>query len=186
MTSAGGRGKGPAMPASAARGSAIRAAIVLVPLLNLLGGASARVSGQMADSSWFDALTLPAAQPPGIAFPIAWTILYSLMGIAAALVWATKVRGRWIALGLFAAQLALNLAWAPLFFREHQILYSLILLVLIWIAAIVTTFAFGRVNRVAAWLMVPYLIWLSFAAALNFDIWRLNPHGGPTVIATER
>lgn len=174
------------MPASAARGSAIRASIVLVPLLNLLGGASAKVSGQMAGSAWFNALTLPAAQPPGIAFPIAWTALYTLMAIAAALVWATRVPGRWVALGLFVAQLAMNLAWAPLFFREHQILYSLVLLGVIWLAAIVTTFAFARVNRVAAWLMVPYLIWLSFAAALNYDIWQLNPHGGPTVIAQER
>lgn len=173
------------MPASAARGSAIRAAIVLIPLLNFLGGASAKMSGQMADSSWFDALTLPAAQLPGIVFPIAWTTLYTLLAIAAALVWGTRVHGRWVALGLFVAQLALNLAWAPLFFHEHQILYSLVLLGIIWLAAMVTTFAFGRVNRVAAWLIVPYLIWLSFAAALNFDIWQLNPHGGPTVLAQE-
>ena len=163
------------MPASASRGSAIRAAIVLVPLLNLLGGASAKISGSVADSAWFKSLALPAAQPPGLAFPIAWTILYSLMAVAAALVWGTRVRGRWIALGLFAAQLALNLAWAPLFFGAHQLFYSLILLGIIWLAAIITTFAFGRVNRVAAWLMLPYLVWLSFAAALNFDIWQLNP-----------
>ena len=174
------------MPASAARGSAIRAAIVFVPLLNLLGGASARLAGPTGNSVWFNALQLPAAQPPGIAFPIAWTILYSLMGIAAALVWATKIPGRWVALGLFAAQLALNLAWAPLFFSEHQIFYSLILLGIIALAAIVTTIAFGRVNRVAAWLMVPYLCWLGFASGLNFDIWQLNPNGGPTVIARER
>ncbi len=174
------------MPAPAARGSAIRAAIVLVPLLNFLGGASAKVSGQTGDSAWFNALTLPAVQPPGIAFPIAWTILYTLMAIAAALVWGTRVRGRWVALGLFAAQLAMNLAWAPLFFKEHQIFYSLLLLGGIWLAAVITTFAFGRVNRIAAWLLLPYLVWLSFAAALNFDIWQLNPHGGPTVLAKGR
>jgi len=171
------------MPAPAARGSAIRAAIVLVPLLNFLGGASAKVSGQMADSAWFNALAMPAVQPPGIAFPIAWTILYTLMAIAAALVWGTRVHGRWVALGLFAAQLAMNLAWAPLFFKEHQIFYSLVLLGAIWLAAVITTVAFGRVNRMAAWLMLPYLVWLSFAASLNFDIWQLNPHGGPTVLA---
>ncbi len=174
------------MPASAARGSAIRAAIVLVPLLNFLGGASAKVSGQTGDSAWFKSLVLPAVQPPGIAFPIAWTILYTLLAIAAALVWGTRVRGRWVALGLFAAQLALNLAWAPLFFREHQILYSLILLGIIWLAAVVTTFAFARVNRVAAWLLVPYLFWLSFAASLNYDIWRFNPQTGPAAVAQEQ
>ncbi len=164
-----------AMPASAARGPAIRAAIVLVPLLNFLGGASAKVSGQMGDSSWFNGLVMPSVQPPGIVFPIAWTALYTLLAIAAALVWGTRVRDRWVALGLFTAQLALNLAWAPLFFHEHQVFYSLVLLGIIWLAAVITTFAFGRINRIAAWLMVPYLVWLSFAAGLNFDIWQLNP-----------
>ena len=172
------------MPTSAARGPAFRAIIVLVPLLELLGSWSGRV-GTAIGNPWFQALTLPAAQPPGFVFGIAWTVLYALMGIAAALVWATPVRGRTIALLLFASQLALNLAWAPLFFREHQILWSLVLLGVIWLAAVVTTFAFARVNRLAAWLMVPYLIWLSFAAALNYDILRFNPHGGPTVLAVE-
>ena len=174
------------MPAPAARGSALRAGIVLVPLLNFLGGASAKLSGQMAGSAWWGALTLPAAQPPGIVFPIAWTALYTVLAIAAALVWGTRVTGRWLALGLFALQLALNYAWAPLFFREHLILDSLVLLGIIWLLAVATAFAFGRVNRVAAWLLVPYLVWLSFAAGLNFDIWQLNPHGGPTVLAQER
>jgi benzodiazapine receptor len=173
------------MPASAARGPAFRAIIVLVPLFELLGGWSGRV-GSAANNPWYQALVLPAAQPPGPVFGIAWAVLYALMGIAAGLVWATKVRGRIIALLLFAAQLALNLAWAPLFFREHQILYSLVLLGIIWLAAIITTISFGRVNRLAAWLMLPYLLWLGFAAALNYDIWRFNPHGGPTVIAEER
>ena len=172
------------MPASAARGPAFRAAIVAVPLLELLGGASARLGGTVANNPWYDQLKLPALQPPGPVFGIAWGVLYALMGLAVALVWATRAPLRWTALGLFAAQIALNLAWAPLFFGQHQILYSLILLGLIWLAAVVTTLAFGRVNRVAAWLMVPYLVWLSFAAGLNYDIFRLNPHGGPTVLAT--
>ncbi len=172
------------MSASAARGPAFRAAIVAVPLLELLGGAAARLGGTVANNPWYDQLALPALQPPGPVFGIAWGVLYALMGIAAALVWATRAPLRWTALGLFAAQLGLNLAWAPLFFGEHQILYSLVLLGLIWLAAIVTTLAFGRVNRVAAWLMLPYLVWLSFAAGLNFEILRLNPHGGPTVLAT--
>lgn len=174
------------MPASAARGPALRAIIVAVPLLELLGGAAARLGGTVANNPWYDQLALPAAQPPGPVFGIAWGVLYALMGIAAALVWATPVRWRTIALLLFAAQLALNLAWAPLFFREHQIFYALVLLGTIWLAALVTTLAFGRVNRVAAWLMLPYMVWLSFAAALNFDLWQLNPHGGPTAIAQDR
>lgn len=172
------------MPMQAARGPAFRATIVLVPLLELLGGLSGRV-GTTRNNPWYDQLVLPAAQPPGAVFGIAWALLYALMAIAAALVWATPAKGRTVALLLVAAQLALNLAWAPLFFREQQILWALVLLGTIWLAAVVTTFAFARVNRIAAWLMLPYLVWLSFAAGLNFQIWRDNPHGGPTVIAEE-
>lgn len=173
------------MPAKAARGPAFRAIIVLVPLLELLGGASARV-GSAQNNPWYEALTLPALQPPGPVFGIAWGILYALIAAAAGLVWATKVPGRTIALLLFAAQMAMNLAWAPLFFREHQILWSLVLLGCIWLASVVTTFAFARVNRFAAWLMVPYLVWLTFASGLNWQILQDNPHGGPTVLAQER
>lgn len=172
------------MPMSAARGPAFRAAIVLVPLLELLGGLLARV-GSARNNPWYDQLVLPALQPPGAVFGIAWGLLYASIAIAASLVWATPARGRTVALLLFAAQLALNLAWAPLFFREQQILYALALLVVLWLAAVVTTFAFARVNRIAPWLMLPYLIWLTFAAGLNFQIWRDNPHGGPIVIAEE-
>ena len=162
------------MPASASKGSAIRAAMVLVPLVILLGGLSARVSGSTEENPWFAALVQSPAQPPGIVFPIAWSILYALIAVAAALVFATRAQGRGVALGLFVVQLALNLCWSPLFFREHRIAESLVLLGAIWLAAVATTFAFGRINRVAAWLMVPYLVWLSFAAALNYDVWRLN------------
>ena len=173
------------MPAKAARGPAFRAIIILVPLLELLGGASARV-GSALNNPWYSALVLPALQPPGPVFGIAWGILYALIAAAAGLVWATRAPGRTIALLLFAAQMALNLAWAPLFFREHQILWSLVLLGCIWLASVVTTFAFARVNRLAAWLMLPYLVWLSFAAGLNWQILQDNPHGGPTVLAQER
>lgn len=172
------------MPAKAARGPAFRAIIVLVPLLELLGGASARV-GSALNNPWFSALKLPALQPPGPVFGIAWSILYALIAAAAGLVWATRVRGRGIALALFASQMAMNLVWAPLFFREKQILWSLVLLGFIWLASVVTTFAFARVNRLAAWLMVPYLVWLTFATGLNWQILQDNPHGGPTVLAQE-
>ncbi|MGL4543605.1 MAG: TspO/MBR family protein [Polymorphobacter sp.] len=158
------------------RGSAFRAAIILVPLFELLGGLMARVSGSTETNLWFLGLTLPLYQPPGPVFGIVWSILYALMAIAVALVWAHKsAPGRSVALLLFAAQLLLNLGWSPLFFNYHQILPSLGLIGAIFALALATTLAFGRISRAAAWLMVPYLAWLGVAAALNFRIWQLNP-----------
>ena len=162
------------------RGSAFRAAIVLVPLLELLGGLAARASGSTTDNPWYRTLTLPLLQPPGYAFGIAWSILYALLGIAAALVWAHKrAPGRIAALSLFATQLLLNLCWSPLFFRFHQIWAALALIVVILLLTIWTTFRFARISRTAAWLMVPYMLWLGFAIGLNARVGQLNPTASP-------
>lgn len=173
------------MPSIAVSAPAFRAIIVFVPLLELLGAVSSRI-GSGTDNPWYHALTLPELQPPGIVFGIAWGILYAMIAVAAGLVWATRAPGRTTALLLFAVQMALNLAWAPLFFREHQILWSLVLIGAIWLASVATIFAFARINRLAAWLMLPYLVWLTFAAGLNWQLLQDNPHGGPTVLAQER
>jgi benzodiazapine receptor len=144
-------------------------------LFNLMGGLSAGLSGPMAAGPWYDQLQLPALQPPGPAFGIAWTLLYTLLGFAFARIW-TAPRGprRVRALGLFLAQLALNLAWSPLFFSAHQVLGALVLIGFILLTAIAATVAAGRVDRVAPWLMLPYLLWLGFALGLNWRIWQLN------------
>jgi tryptophan-rich sensory protein len=158
------------------RGAAIRAGLVLVPLLLFLGGLSARVSGSTEDNPWYRGLHLSPLQPPGIVFPIAWSILYTLIAVAAAIVWGHKgAAGRGLALGLFALQLALNFSWSPAFFQQHLILPSLLLIGGIFGVALAATVLFGRISRLAAWLMVPYLVWLGFATALNYDVWRLNP-----------
>jgi translocator protein len=163
-----------------ARGSFLRAAVVFVPLLLFAGGLAARIAGSTTDNGWYQTLVLPAAQPPGPAFGIAWSILYTLLAVAAALLWASKDadggrRGRGLALGLFGLGIVLNLAWSPLFFRAHLILPALVLIVAMFIVAVATVLAAARVNRLAAWLLVPYCAWLGFAGALNADIWRLNP-----------
>ncbi len=165
-----------AIPAPLRRASALRAAIVLAPLLLVLGGISARLSGSTDDNPWFQTLTLPALQPPAPVFGIAWSILYTVIAIAAALVWGHKgARGRTLALALFAVGVAVNLAWSPTFFRFHQILPALVIIAVMFVLALATTFAFARVSRLAAWLMLPYLVWLCFAAALNGRILVLNP-----------
>lgn len=164
------------------RGTFLRAALVVVPLVLLLGTLSGRLAGSSEANPWFQALVKPEAYPPGFVFGIVWTILYVMMGVAAALVWnARGAQGRGVALALFAAQLAANLAWSPLFFRFHRIEASFWLIVAILALALLTTLRFGVIRRLAAWLMVPYLVWLCFAAVLNWRIHELNPGHGPNV-----
>jgi tryptophan-rich sensory protein len=162
--------------ATVSRGSMWRAGIVLVPLLLVLGGLSARFSGSTVENAWYQTLILPALQPPGPVFGIAWSILYTLLGVSAAIIWGHKqAPGRTLALGLFAVGFAINLAWSPAFFRFHMMTPALGILAVMLIVALATTFAYARVSRVAAWMMVPYLVWLCFAGALNARIILLNP-----------
>lgn len=172
------------MTSSFTRGSVFRAAVVLIPLLEFLGGLMARISGTTEANPWYNRLQLPLLQPPGYVFGIAWSILYALLGLAAAIVWAHKrAPGRNAALAWFGVQLILNLAWSPLYFSFHQILPAFGLILVMLAISIVTTFQFARISRVAAWLMLPYLVWLSFASALNFRIWQLNPDASPPLSA---
>ncbi|MBC7522554.1 MAG: tryptophan-rich sensory protein, partial [Sandarakinorhabdus sp.] len=149
---------------------------VAVPLLLVVGGLSARLSGSTEDNPGFQSLDLPVFQPPGPVFGIAWSILYTVIAIAAAIIWGHKgAPGRRLALALFAIGVLINLAWSPVFFRFHLILPALAIIGVMLIVALATTFAFRRISRVAAWLMLPYLIWLCFAGALNARIIMLNP-----------
>lgn len=128
--------------------------------------------------SWYAALSKPPFNPPGWVFGPTWTILYTLMGIAAWLVWrrgdlwSPPVRN---ALLLFAVQLSLNALWSILFFGLKSPLLALVDILALWVAILATTLAFRPLSPAAAWLMAPYLAWVSFAALLNFEIWRLNP-----------
>lgn len=158
------------------RMSFVRVALVIVPLVLLLGIASGVLAGSAGDDPWFAALAKPAAMPPAWAFPVAWTILYLLIGFALAHVVAARgADGRGLAIALFAAQLALNLAWSPLFFAAHRVSAAFVLILAIIVVATAATLAMARVRRGAALLMLPYLAWLCFAAALDHDIDRLNP-----------
>ncbi len=160
------------------RTSFLRWAIVTIPLLVLLGSLSGTIAGSSAENIWYSALQKPELTPPGWVFAVVWTGLYVLMGLALAIILnARGAYGRPGALTLFAIQLVLNLAWSPLFFGAHHIKAALGLLVAILVFALLTTFAFGRIRRYAAWAMLPYLAWLCFAASLNWRIIELNPDG---------
>jgi translocator protein len=158
------------------RMSFLRWALVTVPAIVFLGFLSGRLSNSGYGNRWFDALSRPEIVPPGWVFGLVWTILYILLGVALAMIlFARGARGRGTALGLFGVQLALNLAWTPLFFGAHQVSLALVLIVVILTLAIATTFAFASIRKAAAWLMVPYMVWLSFASILTFQIDRMNP-----------
>lgn len=150
-------------------------AAIAGPVIVVLGTLVGRGSNSGFGNPWFDALIKPAAMPPGWAFGVAWAILYALMGVAVARILAhPPTPERRTALALFVLQLILNLGWSPLFFGAHQIFGALVLILAIFAAALATTFAFARVDRVAPWLLVPYLAWLSFATILNFQFLQLN------------
>ncbi|MDR6146112.1 benzodiazapine receptor [Sphingomonas sp. SORGH_AS870] len=157
--------------------SFLRWAIVIVPLILLLGFASGRAVPSGSENVWYQALTKPELNPPGWVFPVVWTTLYIMIGLALAMiVHARGARGRGVAIGLFVVQFALNLAWTPLFFGAHLVDVALFVIVAILAVSIATTFAFARIRRGAAWLMLPYLVWLSFAGVLNWRIGQLNPN----------
>ena len=156
--------------------SLLRWALVTVPLTLFLGSLSGRVSNSSNGNPWFEALTKPDWIPPGWVFGVVWSVLYVLMGIAIAIILnARGAKGQRAAVGLFIGQLTLNLAWSPTFFGAHKVEMALGLIVTIFLLAVATTFAFGRIRSTAAWLLVPYMIWLSLATLLNYQVMLLNP-----------
>ncbi|UCG56494.1 MAG: tryptophan-rich sensory protein [Phycisphaerales bacterium] len=129
-----------------------------------------------AVSDWYANLNKPVFTPPNWLFGPVWTGLYVLMALSAALVWSKgldKPAVR-IALALFVVQLILNGLWTPLFFGLKMPLVAFVEIVLLWIAIVLTVAAFARVATIAALLLLPYILWTSFAAVLNFSIWLLN------------
>ena len=117
----------------------------------------------------------PPLSPPGIVFPIVWSILYALMGIGAARVAAAKpsaARSR--SMFLFFLQLAFNFFWSILFFNLGSYGLALIWLLILWVLIILMIVSFCKVDKTAAYLQIPYLLWVTFAAYLNYGVWRLN------------
>ncbi|HEX6462095.1 MAG TPA: TspO/MBR family protein [Candidatus Saccharimonadales bacterium] len=124
-------------------------------------------------SGWYAELTKPAFNPPSWLFGPVWTLLYILMGIAAFLVWR-RPGDHGLALSVFATQLTLNLAWSFIFFGAHLLLAAFVEILLLLAVIIWTIVVFARISRIAAWLLVPYLLWVSFATVLTASIYFLN------------
>lgn len=124
---------------------------------------------------WYATLNKPGFNPPAALFAPVWTVLYFLMAVAAWRVWVQPVStARSTALRLYWLQLAINFSWSPVFFWLHRIGIALIVIGILWFAILLTCLRFFRVSKVAGSLFVPYLGWISFAAILNLEIWRLN------------
>jgi translocator protein len=142
-----------------------------VALCLAVGGIAGFATSQSV-VDWYPTLAKPSWTPPGWLFGPVWTVLYVMMGVAAWLVW--RVGDARAALGIFAVQLALNMAWSFLFFGAKSPISGLVCIVLLWAAIVATIVAFRRKSGVAALLLLPYLAWVSFATALNTAIVTLN------------
>ena len=158
------------------RMSYIRWALVTVPGIVFCGFLSSQVANSGDENAWFNALAKPWIMPPSLAFPIAWTILYVMLGLALAIILdARGAKGRGLALALFAGQMILNLIWAPIFFAAHKMALALGVIIVMLLLAAATAYCFAAIRRSAALLMIPYLLWLAFAACLNQQYITLNP-----------
>ncbi|UXA53002.1 tryptophan-rich sensory protein [Xanthomonas prunicola] len=127
-------------------------------------------------ASFYALLQRPAWAPPGWLFGPVWTVLYGMMAVSVWLVWRRGSRaGKRPALGLFVLQLTLNGVWSWLFFARQLGAWAFADIVALWLVLAGTIAVFAKRQALAAWLLVPYLAWVSFAAALNFSVWQLNP-----------
>ena len=138
-----------------------------------VGGVSALLTS--GNIQLFEEINKPPLSPPGWLFPVVWTILYILMGIALYLVVVAKEnKGKLAAYISFGAQLFFNFFWSIIFFNARAYLFAFVWLILLWAAIIVNIYFFNKANKTSAKLLVPYLIWVTFAGYLNFGIYLLN------------
>ncbi len=139
-------------------------------------GAIGSIFTRQAIPTWYATLEKPVFNPPNWVFAPVWTLLYILMGVAVFLVWRKGWESRQVKIGLiaFLIQLVLNALWSVAFFGLESPLCGLIVIAVLWMAILFTTLQFYRISRVAGVLMLPYLLWVTFAAVLNESIWLLN------------
>jgi len=152
--------------------------LVLIGFVVLAEGAGIFGSVFTASSipTWYATLARPEFAPPNWIFAPVWTTLFLLMGIAAFLVWRKGI-GRTdvkIALGIFAVQLVLNVLWSVIFFGLQNPGGAFVEIIVLWLAIVATIITFVKISRPAAWLLAPYIAWVSFAAYLNYSFWMLN------------
>jgi len=150
-------------------------------LIAILGCQIAGIVGSLFTSpsipNWYATIEKPGFTPPNWVFAPVWTTLFVLMGVSAYLVWNKGLENKNVkmALLIFSIQLALNMLWSFLFFGLKSPLYAFFEILILWLVIMLTIVNFSRISKTASWLLIPYIIWVSFAAILNFSIVRLNP-----------
>ncbi len=150
--------------------------LIISIAIPLIGGFLSGFLAMRNVTEFYSMLVKPSFSPPAWIFAPAWTILYVLMGIAAFLIWekGLNIAGVIPALAIFLIQLALNFSWTPIFFGLQSIAGGFIVIVILWIAVLITIILFWRLNKIAGLLLIPYLLWITFATALNYFIMKLN------------
>jgi len=150
--------------------------LIISILVPLLVGAFSGFFTSSGVNGWYATASKPWFNPPNWIFAPVWTTLYILMGIALYLVWKSgaDIRLKQTAIILFAVQLILNFFWSFIFFKLQLPGWAFAEIVLMWVMIFITILWFGKISAAAAWLLVPYISWVSFAAVLNYAIWKLN------------
>lgn len=149
--------------------------LLVFVILCLLAGRLGAMITAPALVDWYPSLVKPTWTAPDVVFPVAWSLIYLAMGIAAWLVWKEAERGQARGpLSLFFLQLGLNVLWSFGFFGLRSPFLGLVDIVLLIGVVVATTLSFSRISQIAGWLFLPYILWLGYATALNFAIWRLN------------
>jgi tryptophan-rich sensory protein len=151
--------------------------LALVAAATVTGASTAgRLISKAPVAGWYKTLAKPSFNPPNWAFPVAWTLLFLLMGAAFWLILRRPPGTQWRtqSIALFLAQLVLNVGWSSAFFGAHSPVLGLFVIVPFWGMILATAVVFARVDRTAGWLLAPYLAWVSFAIVLNAAIWRMN------------
>ena len=154
----------------------LKKALIAVPAIVIFGSLIGYLSNSGFSNDWYAPLEKPSFQPPAWMFGVVWTILYTLLGIALAIVLhKPPSKQRRDALWLFGGQLLLNFTWSPVFFGMHMIDVAFVIIVAMLVMALAAARYFRRLNPLAGWLMLPYLLWLCLATTLNYETGKLNP-----------
>jgi benzodiazapine receptor len=150
--------------------------IVLVVAICVAIGYLSEMVTRDSITTWYPTLKKPVFNPPNWIFAPVWTLLYIMMGIAAGLIWTSDAEEKTVkkALGFFAIQFGLNALWSHLFFGLHNPLLALVEILLLWLMILETYNQFKKIDKLASYLLIPYLAWVSFATILNASIWWLN------------
>lgn len=150
--------------------------ITISVAVSLLAGVVGSLATQSSVNTWFTTLEKPYFNPPNWVFAPVWTTLYILMGIAAGRVWSNGYHHKWVKTAMyhFIFQLLLNTLWSLVFFGMQEVFGALIVITLLLIVLLFTFRWFKIVDKMAAYLLIPYILWVSFALVLNYSIWNLN------------